>query len=279
MPPSAHIVTINISSPLLQTGEHFEVKHRLSTSSTWIVDANQTTNIFAINVGSAGTWIFSITLVKADGTKCDSVEYTVPLTDPVCNCFTGVVGNIESVIAGQWRIRINYTPPTAMPGCSLEVTYTGNDGVTRSQTFTPPYPNPIIITNAVYSQAYTVLVDFDCCGRNIIRCATLDLPTPSSVCTPSVWGPAENQRRVRQIGGQWLLTVIMTAQSIPASASVIAIYQQTSGMLPGQIGDSGQVTLTGSGPSFDIPIHPVGPSLATYSVTILDVCGNKISVA
>lgn len=277
MPPS-HIITFTIPSPILQTGEHFEIKYRLQGAGSWISAPDATNVLYSLPVSVTGTYEIAITLVKVDGTHCDTVIYTVPVTTPSCECMTSVTGTLESLIGGQWQLRINYVVPTTWPKCGITVTYTGNDGVTRTVTYTGIVPNPIIITYAVYNQAYTVLVDFDCCGNNANRCAILDIPIATPSCVPSTWGPAENQRRVTGSPGNYFLTLILTAQSIPATNTFTAIYTQTS-VSPPQPPDSGTFVMSGTGPTFMIPVNPHGTLPYSYDVDILDICGNKVHVS
>lgn len=278
MPPS-HVINFTIPSPVLQTGEHFEIKYRILGTSTWTTAADATNAPYSLSVSVIGTYEIAITLIKADSSRCDTVIYEVPITEPDCSCPEDVTATVESIVAGQWQIRINYTAFTTPPKCGMTVTYTGSDGVTRQQVFTGTIPNPIIITFAVSNQAYTVILDVDCCAGNTVRCPPLDVTPSGSKCVSSTWLEAEDQKRVQQIGGQFLMTLILTSQSIPATNNFVATYTQTN-VAAGYTPDSGVFNLPGVGPNFQMPVNPRPSTVSgyTYNVTITDICGIPVTV-
>ena len=268
-------ITITIPNPVLTSGQHFKVRFKAHNLPNWTPLPNQTNTPFQIMNLSDGDYDIGYIVVLSDGSECPERIDHFNIFTASCPCITNAVGKVEELSANNFQIKITFTNPSSQPGCGWIVKYTDSASNVHQVTY-PTLTSPLLIPISA-NDAFIVEIYADCCGKDQVQCAILDLGrAPVSSCIPAVFPAAENQKLISQIGGQYYMQITCSQQSNPITTTFYVQYQQLPGILPG-IPDSAVVTVapTGTAPFIYLtfPIHP-NPSMSmNYDVNVSDICG------
>lgn len=259
---------INISLPVLLSGQYFKVRYRKLPAGSFSGYTNYTTNSFTIS-GLDAESEYEVEATFYNGIE-DCFTTTFTAKTEAYECPAGI--SAEIVRTGSiYEIVITYTDPvTGIPPCGYKIEYT--------QTGTPFNINlPTLPSGGEYritipnNITTLVTVSINTCYE-IRQCFQEEVPPADTECDPIV---VTGTTLVPRTAPFWQLTVLFN-QSTPRTTSTTISYNQTNPT--SGVPDSGFFTVP-------LPLSPTtshgwavkptpGQGEPSYSGTITDACGN-----
>lgn len=281
-------IPINISSPILVSGQYFKIEYSTDGIS-WTFDGYQSTNNFITNYAgfvNGVTYYFRISLIRSLSpfVECDPVVTTFYMPEDIyCLNFT-----IQLVLHNDiWYIEVTHvTPSPFVSPCSWEVHY----GTTQPYTITTftTLPNPLMLpTGSGTNYIYIYALDCDgnrklCQSAQLTQPATPNPPIPPPLDPPPLpCTPASVSASIQYING-WKLVLSLTP-SIPAASTYTIAYSQCDTPTSGLPEAGGTITVNATGQNPQLIYIPISPNYyvphekPTYCGSVTNGCGMTVT--
>lgn len=269
-------VTLNISVPVLLSGQGFQIRHRVQFTSIWTDDGVFTTNSPTITGLDFDTcYEFEITFLNSISPLigCDPIiqMYCTPQEQ---DCIT-IDTEIRNIRKGIYHLYIDVTFPSPFtnPCGGYKVYYAELSSPQQPfQSISYSFiPTNFLIANVDETKTYIVQVYAIDCEGNEQLCDTSIVSFEEPPCTAAVL----NSTTLQFIGGIFILTFNIT-QSTPTTNIFFVQYNQCQIVSTG-VPDGGNVQKIASGGNPEIFTVQVNPnfnvnSSITYCGSITDGC-------
>jgi hypothetical protein len=275
-------VTINIPTPVLVSGQSFNVRYRLLPAGSWVNISPKTNTPFTITGLAAGEYELEVA-VNLGGSPAVVCAPTYQLFDVTEDpeCLGDIVAEVKAnANYTQYWIEVEFNNPTTPASCGYEIWIIkpGSNSANIIQFPGIPPTNPVIIPVSG-DGPWLVIVYAKKCDGSLKECYNEVAPSIYPTCTPAVLGTPY----ITSISGQWRLIIPFT-NSNPASVYLTATWQQNGPVLSGipDPGGTNSFYSLNQG-SISIPITPnentqpnqAGVRFITYAGSIVDACGKS----
>lgn len=275
-------VTINIPTPVLVSGQTFNVRYRLLPAGSWVNISPKTNTPFTIVGLAAGEYELevAVNLGGSPAVICDPTYQLFEVTeDPEC------LGDIIAVVNAntnytQYWIEVFFADPTTPASCGYQIRY-GKPGAMFYQVInfpTTPNTNPVIIP-VLGDGPWDVIIYAKKCDGSLKECYHDISPSIYPTCTPAVLGTPY----ITFVSGVFRIVIPFT-NSNPSSVWLTASWQQNGPVLSGvpDAGGTNSFYSLNQG-SISIPVVPntntqpnsSGVRYVTYSGSVVDACGQS----
>lgn len=264
--------TINIGSPLLNSGDHFYIRYQTYPGGLWTVFGNLTSNSFNINL-NPDTYRFEVTYVLASNIECEPAYFILTaVSTPVATCECVSVSEAYISIGCDSVIKMNVTFVTPLSvNCGVRIGQgVGQSTLTYSNYINSNLPSPLVYS-LQSSSSQRLTVDVFCCDTQTWLNCYDEIITDIRRCTCDNAPTITNETLTAHPDGSHTYCVTYTASSPDENPYHITFHPN------GGSSNVFHATMVGAATvCFNIP-SGIEISAGKWSCTVSNSCGSDSS--